>query len=536
MFGAKKRLKKIVDDSFGKNPLDGYLYYNAQQRLNNVKRLHSAVSGIVDGEWKVDDITWDDLEMDQVFLRINHTNSFIGEQTLYHKLHLLDKGTAPEKIDRLEQRLACLKENPEARLDIETQMNYIGKHDEGYYLPEFLLNTDMWKFGNTLLYHVLQVLLIIGFVGCTVFNNIISIAGLVCIALINLMIYLFSKQKYEVYFNSLADFKRIYDFAKWMEVKDREHNIFVADDVRNSIHRLRRMSRVIFGMNERRQASMTGDVVAILREYIWGILLIDVSTFNHIMRIIDDKQENVLLLLDFVGEIDSDISILSYRESVSEWCKPEFVQNEFTVEGIAHPLIKNPVRNDFKLLNRAIITGANASGKSTFMKAIAINCIMAQTINTCMAKIVILQPMQIITCMSLRDDILTGESYYFREAKYLKRMLDVIEKDASALIVVDEILKGTNTKERVAASKAILDYIGNANCLALVATHDQELTKSRFYEDYHFRSKIQEKDIVFDYIIYKGTSEESNAIALLSYMGYPETIVKDAEVNMNANR
>lgn len=536
MFGEKKRLRKMINQSFGQNPLTGYLYYNAERRIDDVRRFHDAINKIANENWKVDDITWNDLEMDQVFLRINHTNSFIGEQMLYHKMHLLDKGKKPDRNHELEQRMTFLKENPEIRLAIETQINYIGKKEEGYYLPEFLLNSDWWKIGNTLLYHILQVLLLICFIGSVVWENVFAMAGFVCVALINLTIYMHSKQKYEIYFTSLADFKKVYDFANWMIAKDKACNMFVTKDVRDAIQRLRRMSRAIFGMNGRRQASMTGDVIAILREYIWGILLIDVSMFNHIMRIIDNKQEDVLRLLNFVGEIDSEISILSYRESVSEWCKPEFVQKGIFVKEIAHPLLIKPVKNDFSLLNRAIITGSNASGKSTFMKTIAINCILAQTIHTCIASKMSLQPMQIVTCMSLRDDILTGESYYFREAKYLKRMLDLITMEASMLIVIDEILKGTNTKERIAASKAILEYIGQTKCLALVATHDSELTENNYYRDYHFSSKIQEEDIVFDYLIHEGTCEQSNAIALLSYLGYPNTIVEKAKVNMNENR
>ena len=121
----------------------------------------------------------------------------------------------------------------------------------------------------------------------------------------------------------------------YLETKDRADKIFVTDEVRNARYSLKRMSRVIFGMNGRRQASMSGDVMAILREYIWGILLIDVSMFNHIMKIIANKQKEVLLLLDFVGEIDAEISILSYRDSVNQWCNPLFVQHELEVEGIA---------------------------------------------------------------------------------------------------------------------------------------------------------------------------------------------------------
>lgn len=190
MFGAKKRLRKMLENSFGENPLESYLFYNAGQRLANVRRYHSAIEEAAGENWKVDDITWNDLEMDQIFLRINHTNSFIGEQTLYHKLHLLDKGKNPKAVERLEKRLTYLEKNPETRLAIETQINYIGKNEEGYYLPEFLLNSEWWQVGNTLLFHGLQALFLICLIGSIAFQSVIAIAGLVCAALINLMIYL----------------------------------------------------------------------------------------------------------------------------------------------------------------------------------------------------------------------------------------------------------------------------------------------------------------------------------------------------------
>lgn len=87
-----------------------------------------------------------------------------------------------------------------------------------------------------------------------------------------------------------------------------------------------------------------------------------------------------------------------------------------------------------------MITGANASGKSTFMKALAVNVILAQTIHTVTAKEFAIPRLGVMTSMALRDDILTGESYYIREAKYLKRMLDAVTEEAPILCVIDEIL------------------------------------------------------------------------------------------------
>lgn len=102
---------------------------------------------------------------------------------------------------------------------------------------------------------------------------------------------------------------------------------------------------------------------------------------------------------------------------------------------------------------------------------------------------------QVMTSMALRDDVLQGESYYMREIKYLKRMLDELETGEPMLFVIDEILKGTNTRERLAASNAILSYMVQKQGFLLIATHDLELVyalKNR-YDTYYFDSQVHEK-------------------------------------------
>ena len=157
-----------------------------------------------------------------------------------------------------------------------------------------------------------------------------------------------------------------------------------------------------------------------------------------------------------------------------------------------------------------VLTGANASGKSTFMKAVAINVILAQTINTCVAKNMKMPAIQVMTSMALRDDVLkTGEPMLF---------------------VIDEILKGTNTRERLAASNAILSYMVQKQGFLLIATHDLELVyalKNR-YDTYYFDSQVREKDIVFPYKIRRGIVGKTNAIDLMELLDFPEEITDQA--------
>ena len=121
-----------------------------------------------------------------------------------------------------------------------------------------------------------------------------------------------------------------------------------------------------------------------------------------------------------------------------------------------------------------LLTGSNASGKSTFLKTVALGAIMAQTINTCPADHYEACFFHICSSMALRDDLDSGESYYIVEIKSLKRILDQAGQ-YPLLCFVDEVLRGTNTVERIAASTQILKSLGRKNLICFAATHDSEL-------------------------------------------------------------
>ena len=133
--------------------------------------------------------------------------------------------------------------------------------------------------------------------------------------------------------------------------------------------------------------------------------------------------------------------------------------------------------------------------------------------------------------MAVRDDIHSGESYYIREIRYLKRMVELCKNGKLLFLAVDEILRGTNTRERIAASKAVMEYFSKQNCMFIVATHDMELAEyfRDRCENCHFSESVGDGDVVFDYKLHEGISTTSNAIRLLGAMGFPDTIVETAK-------
>ena len=132
--------------------------------------------------------------------------------------------------------------------------------------------------------------------------------------------------------------------------------------------------------------------------------------------------------------------------------------------------------------------------------------------------------------MALRDDISSGESYFIVEIRSLKRILDESRKKEPLLCVIDEVLRGTNTIERIAASSQILNALRGNWLLSFAATHDIELSYilDEIYTNYHFEEEVREHEVVFNYLLQPGRATTRNAIRLLDMLGYDPKLVKNA--------
>ena len=214
--------------------------------------------------------------------------------------------------------------------------------------------------------------------------------------------------------------------------------------------------------------------------------------------------------------------------------RPEFLDEKkagcrIDVEELYHPLLTHPVANSLYAEGGILLTGSNASGKSTFMKNMAVNAILAQALNTSLSKRYRGVVCRIMTSMALRDNLAQGESYFVVEVKSLKRILEASREKTPLLCVIDEVLRGTNTTERIAASESVLAALRRANVLCLAATHDTELTYllEDLYTNYHFVRADYRAEYFLP--VSPGTGagqEERNAIALLGNMGIDEKISK----------
>ena len=525
--GRKKRILTYFNARFGKDLTDSAEVLRCRDRLPQIRILNNTFPGTgKENPYAVDEVTWTDLEMDEVFLRINRTGSYIGEQVLYQILHSGSDTFFRENRDWMK----ALEGNHNLMQNLVLRLYPIGKQQESYYLPEFFANAGLLRPEHSWVFRVLQLILAASALSAVIFRSTPFYVLLALSLITNFIVYTMMKMKYDVLLSSMSGIGQVLELYEWC-IKNKAVPRPEDGDVNGASRRLRKLRKKIGVLVYTKRAGMTGDVTGLLFDYLLGITLMDVSRIDGIMKMIDENREAVSDAFTFVGKLDAAISILSFRNSLPDWSFPEQTDlGEIVSCGLYHPLIREPVRNDFTLYDRAILTGANASGKSTFMKSLAVNAILAQTIDTACCASLSLPRLKVMTSMAIRDDVVSGESYYVREVRYLKRMLDELALGTMTLCVIDEILKGTNQKERLAASEAVLKYLTHFPGFCMIATHDMELVNKlqEWYVPYYFESHITENNVAFDYCIHPGRGGESNALALLQAFGFPEEIIQDA--------
>ncbi|GHT87791.1 hypothetical protein FACS189474_1520 [Bacteroidia bacterium] len=196
-----------------------------------------------------------------------------------------------------------------------------------------------------------------------------------------------------------------------------------------------------------------------------------------------------------------------------------------------HPLIESCVPNSIETNGESVLlTGSNMSGKTTFIRTIGLNVLCAQTLNLCFAKAFSSPLMKIHTAIHLSDSLEKSLSFYMKEVVTIKEMLTEARNGSRNLFLLDELYKGTNTLERIAAGKAVLSALALNENLVFASTHDLELAGllTGEYRMYHFCEQINRDELSFDYQLKNGKLNQQNAIRLLEIQGYPPEVVVEA--------
>lgn len=478
----------------------------------------------------IDDSSWLDLDMNELFTKMDRTSSGVGRQFLYAMLHrpLWDI----RQLQRRDDIIHFFVKHPKHRVDFQVLLEALSL-DRDMYIPYLFLKElptiGLSKWFTLLPAAALFLSVINGFLVSPSF-----FAATPIIFLVNMMLGGKFHQRYRDHLQSVFSLRKLFNVLQKMIP------IFPVDKYpfqssfqagQKSLKRLKPLRRLLAALPapQVNPDSMAGWAQDILNQ----IFLLELILYTFAADRIRKGMPDIHTVYKVVGEFDALLAVASYQRSLKPKSTPDFIpgNNKINYQKLCHPLLTKPVPNDFSLSEEsALITGSNMSGKSTFLKALGVNQLLAQTLYFCHAEHAELRFAHIITSMRRDDDIVHGKSFYYKEVERVKLLLDSVQNDTPLLILLDEIFRGTNTVERIAASCEVLRYLNTPKSMVCAATHDIELAEllKVEYVFFHFREEIIDHALNFDYTIRPGVTSTRNAIAILELMDYPEQIVRNA--------
>jgi len=262
-----------------------------------------------------------------------------------------------------------------------------------------------------------------------------------------------------------------------------------------------------------------------------GILLWD----TNVMRRIEDwrgkHRTSFFDWIDLLAEFDAYVSIAGYAASHPESVFPEMLTDRFLIdaENLGHPMIDENrlVRNNYRIEGHSkvdLLTGANMAGKSTFLRTVGVNLCLAMIGAPVCATAFRFSPLRLFTSLRTNDSLQENESFFYAELKRLHMLIQLYEADQPVFFLLDEILKGTNSKDQHSGAVALTRKILRLNGVGIVATHDVELSQLSLELPEHIRNlcfeiTINNDKLNFDYMLREGVCRTMNASFLMKKMG-----------------
>jgi hypothetical protein len=494
------------------------------------------------GGGSLDERTWVDLDLDDVFVAIDRTQSTLGQHAMYHRLRTAPLAAHPGAFESLVHRMTV-----DASARERAQMALARLQDPHGY--------DVWWLGRAgaverrSWYAVFPVLTAAAIV-LAFLAPFWSAAGMPLVAVLVLNVAVRYITDFHVgtiarSFRQCAPLIATAESLRFLGGDDIDPIVSPLRTDVPSLVRLKSISRWVSGdpfmlpVNADPLILPLSDLVAAVYEYLNLAFLLDATGVYFAVRDLSRYGGSLVRATAAAGDVDAAISVASFRAGRSDWIQPAFRNDDGTSEfnGLRHPLVDDAVPNSIAVQpgRGALVTGSNMSGKSTFLRTVGVNAVLAQTINTCLAREYRAPVFHVRSCIGRADDLLGGKSYYIVEVEALLELVRASDDLAPHLFLLDELFRGTNAVERVAAGQAVLQELLVADSgatkphVVLAATHDGELVDlAEAFDAYHFGDSVGPNGLTFDYRLQHGPATSRNAIALLRLHGAPRTLLTQA--------
>ena len=469
----------------------------------------------------------EDLNLDELFDKLDNCHSCIGQQYLYY---FLLSGRA-SGVDEQENLIASLSSDGLLHHFLTATLNKL-KHPDAYSIASILENPvismpakEKWCIQVCRFLPLFFLALLLST------HSLIMLFPLICSFLVNAFLHYHNKAKIQEYFFSIPQLlqmiKRAEQLAQRAELS--ATNPGIADDLQ-AVKSLKRYISY-FRFNLRLESDMAL-IAYLVAEQIRIFFLHEAYAVSRVSDLLKDKIDAIHHIYRFIGFLDIIVSITELRDALPYCCLPGKSREgeRLRTQAVYHPLIKDCVANDFLLQDKsALITGSNMSGKTSFIRTIGINLLTAKVLHTCFARCFEIDTnLSLLSSIRQNDSLTEGKSYFMQEVLTIKDF--VSQSNGNCMLLLDELFKGTNTQERIAITQAVLSWLAEKGNLVLTSSHDIELSNllSDKYELYHFCESVKDDTLHFDYKLKAGVTTEQNAIKLLESCGYPPELILSA--------
>jgi hypothetical protein len=522
MFKSKKkkrqelleRQKNVKDEHFDFERISLFFLHEDHQEAHQI----------------IDDRTLNDLDFEELFISLDRTASSIGQQYLYSKLRVIPGDVSHSQV--YDNYINQLNGNTEQKEDAIIELSKLNNQG-AYFLQRLFFGENIQKPKWFWLIQVLSIFMVISLLISIFYPQAMLLALL--LASVNILIHFWNKNNILGYSNTIPQLLMLHKVASILD--DKGLLLKSQDAVSLSIQALTKIRRsAIFFKWESKSLDEIAQAIDYVLDLIKGAFLIEPIIFFRLLKQIESNKTDIKRIYEMVGQLDIAISLSTWRESLPYFCKPEYSDTSvktWNSERLYHPLIEKPEANDLEIADQKsiLLSGSNMSGKTTFIRTIGINALLAQTINTACAQQLTISNFKIYSAIRIADDLFDNTSYYYEEVKTIKKLSEESQSRYFNLFLLDEIFKGTNTIERIASGKAVLSFLNDSTNLVFCSTHDLELIDylQKEYEYYHFEETFEESQLTFDYKLKKGSLNNTNAIRILEMNNFPNQITEEAK-------
>ena len=262
------------------------------------------------------------------------------------------------------------------------------------------------------------------------------------------------------------------------------------------------------------------------------MFLTQIKTASKLNKWKDTYRATFPALIGAICEWETLSSLTIFYMNHPQFVFPKILENSSDTMidacDLGHPLLdeKSRIGNDFSIRknNFQVITGANMAGKSTYLRTVGINYVLACCGMPVCAESMVVYPAKLVTSLRTSDNLMNNESYFFAELKRLKMIIDLLQDGEELFIILDEILKGTNSVDKQKGSLALMKQFVNLKTCGIIATHDLLLgnLEAEFPEqirNYRFEADIKGDELRFSYQLHDGVAKNMNACFLMQKMG-----------------